>query len=221
MGSKSRHVLSSLSNDDWNAFPFSTTRDVAIADRACSATRLSYIGELGWEITVDTQHAGAIFDALIAAKAKPMGHYALNSCRLEKAYRHWGHDIGPEITPLEAGLAFAIGWAKDFQGKAAVEKQKREGISRRLVLLSIEDHPLILHDEPVTENGQVIGTTTSGAKGVRTGLTLALAMIGVKRAETASETAARKLHVEVAGRTCRAHALAKPPYDPKGERMRA
>jgi 4-methylaminobutanoate oxidase (formaldehyde-forming) len=179
------------------------------------------VGELGWELTIANDGAATVFDALIAQGAKPMGHYALNGCRIEKGYRHWGHDLGPEITPLEAGLGFTIDWSKDFRGKAALEAQKQQGVTQRLVLLSVEGSPLIVHDEPVLENGLVVGLTTSGAKGVRSGLTLALALVSVAPGETPTQIAAREFEVDVAGTRHAAVVLARPPHDPRGERMSA
>jgi 4-methylaminobutanoate oxidase (formaldehyde-forming) len=220
MGAAARKVLVSLSQDDWDDFAFSTTREMKIAGVTCLATRISYVGELGWEITVANARAGAVFDALIAASAKPMGHYALNGCRIEKAYRHWGHDLGPEITPLEAGLGFAVDWSKPFRGKEALLNQKQNGLTQRLVLLDVQGHPLIIHDEPVLENGKVVGLTTSGAKGVRTGLTLALALVSIAPGETLAQTAERKFSIDVAGKMCAATVISKPPFDASGERMR-
>ena len=213
MGAGARDTLQSISQDDWENLPFSTCRDVSIGCLPCSATRLSFAGELGWEITVASLQAPVVFDALITAGAKPMGHHALNGCRIEKGYRHWGHDLGPELTPLETGLAFAIDWSKEFTGKAALEQQKAQGLSRRMVLLTIDGHPLILHDEPVYQNGQHVGSITSGAKGVRTGLTLALALL---RTGTSDD-----LEVEVAGKRYPANVLVKPPFDASGDRMKA
>jgi 4-methylaminobutanoate oxidase (formaldehyde-forming) len=221
MGAMSRQTLAAISDDNWADFPFSTTRDVIIAGMNCSATRLSYVGELGWEITVANDRAGMVFEALISSGARPMGHYALNGCRIEKGYRHWGHDVGPDITPLEAGLGFAIDWTKEFRGKQRLLRQKQDGLSQRLVLLRVEGHPLIVHDEPVIEDGRVVGLTTSGARGVRTGLTLALALVSVKRHETLQETAERQFTVDVAGQKHAAEVLTKVPFDPAGERMRA
>jgi 4-methylaminobutanoate oxidase (formaldehyde-forming) len=162
-----------------------------------------------------------VFEALIAAGAKPMGHHALNGCRIEKGYRHWGYDLGPDISPLEAGLGFAIDWSKPFRGRAALEQQRQAGVSQRLVLLALEGHPLIMHDEPVIENGRVTGLTTSGARGLRTGLTLALALVSVTPGETAAQTARRTFMVDVAGTTYPAAVLLKPPFDPESRRMRA
>jgi glycine cleavage system aminomethyltransferase T len=221
MGNASRRILSHLSPDNWQAFAFSTARQVTVAGHPCLAIRLSYVGELGWELMIPNHAAPAIFEALIAAGAKPMGHYALNACRIEKGYRHWGHDLGPEITPLEAGLGFAIDWSKMFRGKAALEQQKRHGFSQRLILLKVEGHPLIVHDEPVMENGKVVGLTTSGARGLRTGLTLAFALVNIRPGETLAQTAERNFTLAVAGATYQAVALGKPPYDPEAQRMRA
>ena len=221
MGAAARSTLTALSGDDWGDFTFSSARKVTLAGTRCLATRISYVGELGWEITVANHGAATVFDALIAQGAKPMGHYALNGCRIEKSYRHWGHDVGPEITPLEAGLGFTIDWSKDFRGKAALEKQKQQGITQRLVLLSIEGMPLVVHDEPVLENGKVVGLTTSGARGMRTGLTLALALVRVAPGETAAQTSQRQFEVNIAGTRYATVMLPKPPYDPRGERMTA
>ncbi len=221
MGAASRRMLSSRSPDDWGDFPFSTARQVTVAGEPCLATRLSYVGELGWEVMMSNESAPQVFDALIEAGAKPMGHHALNGCRIEKGYRHWGHDLGPEITPLEAGLGFAIDWAKPFRGKSVLERQKQHGYGQRLVLLSIAGDPLILHDEPVWENGRVAGLTTSGAKGLRTGLTLAFALVNIRPGETLAQTAQRDFALEVAGSTYQAAVLMKPPHDPESRRMRA
>lgn len=220
MGASSRATLAALSTDDWNGFPFGTARKVAVSGVECLATRLSYVGELGWELTVDNDHAGKLFDALVASGARPMGHYALNGCRIEKGYRHWGHDLGPEISPLEAGLGFAIDWSKDFISKATLLRQKQQGLKQRLLLLDVAGHPLIVHDEPVTENGKVVGLTTSGARGVRTGLTLALALVNVQPDESLAQTAERNLQIDVAGVSYGARVLLKPPFDPAAERMR-
>jgi 4-methylaminobutanoate oxidase (formaldehyde-forming) len=219
MGASARKVLAALSSDDWEKFPFGTAHDVTIAGVTCLATRISYVGELGWELTIANDQAGAAFNALIAQGAKPMGHYALDGCRIEKGFRHWGHDLGPEITPLEAGLGFTIDWSKDFRGKPALEHQRQQGLARRLVLLSIEGQPLIVHDEPVLEHGKVVGLTTSGTRGSRTGLTLALALIQVAPGETPAETAARALSVDVAGERYPAAVMPRPPYDPASKRM--
>ena len=220
MGAGSRDILRGLAGGDWRRFPFSTARDVVIAGIPCRATRLSFVGEPGWEINIPARRAVPVFDALISAGARPMGHYALDGCRIEKGFRHWGHDLGPEITPPEAGLGFAVDWTKDFIGKPALEVQRAKGLTQRIVLLQVEGDPLILHDEPVLEDSRIVGLTTSGGKGARTGLTLALALISLAPGETPDDTELRAFEVDVAGRLYRARMLRRPPFDPDGERMR-
>ncbi|HQU66991.1 MAG TPA: FAD-dependent oxidoreductase [Albidovulum sp.] len=221
MGAGSRDLLISLSPDDWQDFPFATARGVTVAGAPCRATRVSFVGELGWELSIPAATGGAVFDALQAGGASPLGHYALDGCRIEKGFRHWGHDLGPAITPLEAGLGFTIDWGKDFLGKAALERQKAEGMTRRLVLFDVDGATLILHDEPIRENGKVVGLTTSGAKGARTRRVLALGLVAIAKGETLAETSARQFEIEIAGRRYPAKALERPPFDPTGKRMRA
>ncbi len=220
MGAGSRRLMMRLSRDDWRDFEFSTVRTVVIAGVSCMATRISYVGELGWELTVADVQAAELFDALIAAGAKPMGHHALNGCRMEKGYRHWGHDIGPDMTPLEAGLGFTIDWIKYFDGRHVLERQRDEGLERRLLLFDVAGHPLILHDEPVFRNGKAVGMTTSGAKGVRTGRTLALGLVTCHKNQSLADVCSYEYEIEVAGVRYAAKALLKPPFDPSGVRMR-
>ncbi|MEL7259525.1 MAG: glycine cleavage T C-terminal barrel domain-containing protein, partial [Pseudomonadota bacterium] len=170
-------------------------------------------GEYGWELSIPSDKSPQVFDALVAAGAKPMGHYALDGCRIEKGFKHWGHDIGPNVTPLEAGLGFTIDWSKEFIGKAALETQKTHGVTRRLCLFQVEGEPLLLHDEPIRCDGRVVGLTTSGARGPRTGLDLCFGMV--------EASANGPFEIEVAGRTYPATRLKRPPFDPDGKRMRA
>ena len=221
MGAGSRTMLAALTETDLFNFPFSTSQTIQVSGAACHATRLSFVGELGWELSVPVAQAGSVFDALIGSGASSMGHYALEACRIEKGFRAWGHDLGPDISPLEAGLGFTVCWDKDFVGGEALSKQRKMGVNRRLVLFSISGNPLMLHDEPIWEGGTVVGLTTSGGKGARTGLTLAFGLINIRPGETVSETCERVFEVEVAGRRHPAQPLRRPPYDPDGERMRA
>lgn len=221
MGAGSRAILAGLSPDDWQDFAFATARDVTVAGQRARATRLSFLGELGWELSIPAAQGGPVFDALYAAGARPLGHYALDGCRIEKGYRHWGYDLGPEVTPLEAGLGFTLDWGKAFLGKAALAAQRAAGLTRRLHLFEIEGRPLVLHDEPIREAGAVVGLTTSGARGARTGKGLALGMIAIAPEEKLSETVARRFEIEIAGRLYPARVLERPPFDPTGERMKA
>ncbi|MRX49378.1 FAD-dependent oxidoreductase [Paracoccus sp. S-4012] len=221
MGAGSRALLQALSPDDWSAFPFSTSRAVTSAGVPCRATRISFVGELGWELSIDAARGAPVFDAFRAAGAQPLGHYALDGCRIEKGFRHWGHDLGPEVTPLEAGLGFTIDWDKDFLGRGALRAQREAGLARRMVLFDLPSRPLILHDEPIREGGRVVGLTTSGARGARTRLGLALGLVAIAPGESLRDTCARSFEVEVAGRLHPATALARPPFDPSGARMKA
>lgn len=221
MGAGSRTLLARLSADDWQDFPFSTARQVTVAGQSCTAQRVSFVGELGWELYIPDAGASEVFRALTKAGAMPMGHYALDACRIEKGFRHMGHDLGQDISPLEAGLGFTVDWSKDFLGKAALMAQRAAGPRRRLVLFDLPDHPLVLHDEPIWEAGRVVGLTTSGARGARTGRTLALGLVEIAPGEGAAATAARTFTIEIAGRHHAAAALLRPPFDPAGERMKA
>lgn len=216
MGAGARDLLTAVAGDHWRNFPFATARTIPFARRDIRATRISFVGELGWELTATPDVAGPLFDQLIAAGGRPMGHYAVDACRLEKGFVHWGHDVGSEITPLEAGLGFCIDWSKNFIGKPALEAQ-RGNLTRKLVLMQVEGDPLVLHDEPVWEAGRVVGLTTSGGRGARTGLTLAFALIDL----TDMSLTDRQFEIDIAGARYPAKVLVRPPYDPKGERMRA
>lgn len=215
MGAGARDLLTAVAGDHWRDFPFATARTIPFARREIRATRISFVGELGWELTATPDVAGPLFDQLIAAGGRPMGHHAVDACRLEKGFVHWGHDVGSEITPLEAGLGFCIDWSKNFIGKPALEAQ-RGNLTRKLVLMQVEGDPLVLHDEPVWEAGRVVGLTTSGGRGARTGLTLAFALIDL----TDMSLTDRQFEIEIAGARYPAKVLVRPPYDPKGERMR-
>lgn len=199
---------------------FGQSLETELAGIPCRLTRISYVGEFGWEISVRADDMRTIFDELLKANALPMGHYALDGCRVEKGFRHWGYDIGPDVTPLEAGLGFSVDWSKDFKGKDALLKQRKYGVRRRLILMQIEGDVLMLHDEPIFEDDSHVGLTTSGAIGPRTGLNLAFGIVSVSPGESMDKTCQRQFGVRVAGRDYTAKPLRHPPFDPKGERMR-
>jgi len=216
MGPRSRELLQALTDTDLSpaAFPFATSQSIDIAGASVRATRLSFVGELGWELYIPLGHAKAVHKAL--AGVSHAGHYCLDACRMEKGYRHWGHDIGPDDTPLEAGLGFAVAWDKPggFLGREALLVRRDAGLERRLVLFSVDHgaHPLLLHDEPIYRDGALVGRTTSGAYGFRTGLSLCLATVTMP-VESGYEVA-------VAGERFAISPLRRPPYDPDGARMR-
>ena len=165
--------------------------------------------------------AGPVFDALTGTGAQPLGHYAVDACRIEKGFVHWGHDVGPEVTPLEAGLGFTIDWDKEFVGKPALQAQ-RKNFSRHLCLFEVSGAPLLLHDELIREAGQVVGLTTSGAQGARTGKALCFGLIDIAPGETRAATAERQFRHRggrEATRRPRAHRSALRPQRQKDARM--
>ncbi len=221
MGAGSGPVLQKLdAGVAWANAPMGQVCEFKVEGQSARATRVSFVGEYGWELTLPNAVAVRVFDALIAAGAAPLGHYALDGCRIEKGFKHWGHDIDPTVTPLEAGLGFTIDWNKDFTGKAALQEQKEQGTRKRLVLMQIEGSALILHDEPIFEEGRHVGFTTSGARGPRTGLNLCFALVSTDPSEAKAQTCARSFTVKVAGKDYAATPLQRPPFDPKNERMR-
>ena len=229
MGPRSRDLLERLGDADLSnaAFPIATSREIEVGPAPVRATRLSFVGEFGWELTVASEYARAVHGALTDAGAdfglRPAGHLCLEACRLEKGFRHWGHDIGPDDTPLEAGLGFAVAWDKPggFLGRDALVRQKEAGVERRLLLFrAAGGAPLLLHDEPIYRGGALVGRTTSGGRGFRTGLMLAFGIVTVPPGLTRNELLAGPYEVGVAGERFPMTALPHAPYDPDGRRMR-
>ncbi len=229
MGPASRKLLRRLCNSDFGnaAFPFATSQRIELAGVALRATRVSFVGELGWELYVPTGDAVRVYDALTGA-GRPLGlmhagHLALDACRVEKGFRHWGHDIGPDETPLQANLAFTVAWDKPsgFIGREALLEARTADQSKRLTQFAVVDaHPLLLHDEPIYRDGRCIARTTSGARGFRTGLSLCFAYLPTRGGLDAA-LEGQRYEIEVAGERFALRPLTRPPYDPAGARMRA
>lgn len=224
MGPKAREILSHISPADFSneAFPFGSMQEIEIGYAKAFAQRLTYVGELGWELYIPTEFAGQIFDLLVEKGSRHglalAGYHALDSLRMEKGYRHFGHDVSPGDTPLEAGLAFAVAFRKevDFIGRAALEKQKAEGIRRRLVHVKLSDaEPILLHDEPIWRNGRICGRTTSGAYGYFVGASVGLGYIeDVPAAGWQDWIDGGTYEIEIAGVMHSATASRRPFYDP-------
>ena len=203
-------------------------QEIEIGYAKCLAQRLTYVGELGWELYVPTEFAGPIFDILVEAGAPDgmvlAGYHALDSLRMEKGYRHFGHDISPGDTPLEAGLGFAVSFKKasPFNGRAALERQKAEGVHRRLVHLKLNDpDPILLHDEPIWRNGRIAGRTTSGAYGHFLGSSIALGYLeNVPPLSWQDWIDGGNYEIEIAGMRHAASVSRTPFYDPQNERVR-
>ena len=225
MGPGSRALLQGLTNADLSpeAFPFATSRRIALGMAEVRATRVSFVGELGWELYIPVEYAGHVHETLVGAGIAHAGHFALDSCRIEKGFRHWGHDIGPEETPLEAGLSFAVAWDKPsgFIGRDALMRRRETGPARRLMMFAVEQaHPLLLHDEPIRRDGKLVGRTTSGGRGFRTGLTLCMGYIGCAPGTPKAALMDGQYEIGVAGERFPLRPLERPAYDPAGARMR-
>ena len=233
MGPKSRDLLQSLTptNLATKDFPFGTSRTIEFGYAKVIANRLTYVGELGWELLVPVEFSLHVYDRLIAAgkdfDLAHAGHFAVDSCRMEKAYRRWGHDIDEDGTPIDAGLKFAIDFDKpDFIGRDAVVAQRDDGrIRQRLVLFQLEQDdentPLLLHGEPIFLGDRCVGSITSGAWGHRVNKSLGIGYISDKDDVTAAMIKAGDFEIEVALKRYAARAQLQPWYDPKSERVRA
>ncbi len=231
MGPRSRELLSSMSDADLSneAFPFGTAKQVDLGFAYVRAARITYVGELGWELYIPTEFATHVYDQIVAAGEafglRHAGYHALNSLRIEKAYRHWGHDMSDEDTVIEAGLGFTVAWDKPggFIGREALLPQRESGVSRRLVVLTLDDpEPLMYHNEPIWRDGELVGRTTSAMFGHTIGRSIALGY--VRRPDgpvTADWLAAGSYEVEIATQRFLASASLRAPYDPTNARIRA
>ena len=231
MGPNSRALLQPLTEGDLSnaAFPFGTSREINIGHATVRATRISYMGELGWELYVPTEFALGVFDTIFAAGGplglKLCGMHAMDVCRIEKAYRHWGHDITDEDTPLEAGLGFAVAFDKnaDFVGREALLRQRgQKKLSKRLLQFAIEDpEPLLYHNEPIYRDGKLVGNTSSANYGHHLGRAIAMGYVRDEGGVDADYVAAGKWEIEVGLKRYPAGASLRPLYDPTSARMKA
>jgi glycine cleavage system T protein len=229
MGPDSRKLLSKLTDANLSneAFPFATSQNIDIGYARARASRITYVGELGWELYVPTEFSQGVFDSLFEEGTpigiKLAGYHALNSLRTEKGYRHWGHDVTDEDTPLEAGLGFAVAWSKTrFIGKGALQRQRQDGPKRRLVQFALEsaDH-LLYHNEPIWRDGILAGRVTSGMFGHTVGRSLGMGYVeNPNGVADAAFVNSGSYEIEVAGERIKARASLGAPYDPKSLRVK-
>lgn len=223
MGPKSRQLLQSVSDADLSnqAFAFGAADFINIGVATTLALRITYVGELGWELHMPTEQMGAVYDTLWQAGQTlgiaNAGHYAINSLRLEKEYLAWGADISPDETPLEAGLGFVVAWDKpDFLGKTALLQQKAVGIKKRMVTFVLTDpRPVLWGSEPILRNGQVVGYTTSGAYGHSVQGAIGCGYVKNPAGVTNEWIKAGHYEIEIAGERVAAAAYLAAAYDPK------
>jgi len=230
-GPKSRALLSSLteaslSNED---FPYLSAREIDIGYARVYAVRVTYLGELGWELYIPTEHAMDVYDRIVAAGRefglRHAGLQALGSLRLEKAYRDFGHDIGNTDTPLEAGLGFAVKLDKPsgFIGRDALARQKQEGVpQRRLVQFILEDpEPLLYHGEVIWRNDERVGFIRAGAYGHTLGASVGLGYVESRERPTKRYLEEGNWEIEIALERHSARASLRPLYDPQGKRIKS
>ncbi len=227
MGPNARKLLQAVSPADFtnDVNPFGTAQEIDIGMGRARVHRVTYVGELGWEIYVSADMAGHVFEVLHGAGqdlgAKLCGMHMMDTCRIEKGFRHFGHDITSEDHVLEAGLGFAVKTDKPaFIGRDAVLRKKDEGLNARMVQFRLTDpEPLLYHNEPIVRDGQIVGYLSSGAYGHHLGGAIGLGYVPCK-GETAAEVLASNYEIDVMGTRVRAEASLKPMYDPKSERVK-
>lgn len=221
-GPNSRAILADVCKADLT-MPWLTHQPVEIAGRWCQLVRVSFAGELGWEIHTKVEDTAVIFDAVWAAGQKhglkPFGMEALDSLRIEKGYRAWKGDLSTDYTILQGGLERFVDWTKPaFKGKAALEREKLEGVTKRFVTLTVDagdcDAPYM---STLWHDGKVVGETTSGNWGYRTGKSIALGTLKADLAVSGTE-----IEVEIYGERFKAVVQPDGPlFDPNNERLRA
>jgi 4-methylaminobutanoate oxidase (formaldehyde-forming) len=227
MGPHSRALLQRVTDADLStaAFPFGTAKQISIGAATVRAVRITYVGELGWELHAPTEQLALVYDTVMAAGkdlgVTDAGHYAINSLRLEKGYRAWGADISPDDTPLEAGLSFAIDWNKDFLGRAALLKQKAAGLKRHLVIFVVQDpEPVLWGSELIYRDGQAVGYTTSGSYGHTVGGAIAMGYVNNAAGVNGEFIKTGRFEINITGQRYPAQAHLRPPYDPDRKRIR-
>jgi 4-methylaminobutanoate oxidase (formaldehyde-forming) len=230
MGPHSRELLATLTDADLStaAWPFATSQIIDLGYARVRASRITYVGELGYELYIPTEFAQSVFDLIVSAGApfglRLAGYHALNSLRMEKAYRHWGHDLCDEDTPLEAGLQFALAWNKPggFVGLEPLARQREAGVRRRLVAVALERADrLLYHNEPIWRNGELVGKISSGMFGHTLGTALGLGYLANGGAGVSAEwIGTGHYEVEVAAERVPARVSLRPFYDPASERVR-
>lgn len=228
MGPNARRLLEKVSSHDWSNdnHPFGQAHEIEIGMGLARAHRVTYVGELGWEIYMATDMAAHVFETIFDAghdmNLKLCGMHMMDSLRIEKAFRHFGHDITGEDHVVEAGLGFAVKTDKpDFIGRDAVLKKREEGLEMRLVQFKLKDpQPLMYHHEPLVRDGEIVSYITSANYGHTLGAAVGLGYVPSK-GEKASEMLESKFEIEIAGERFEAEASMKPMYDPKSERVKA
>jgi sarcosine dehydrogenase len=230
MGPKAREILSAVTDADVSnsAFPFGHVREIAIAGHRVRALRVTYVGELGWELHMPIDGAGEVFDALMVAGEplglRPAGYRAIESLRLEKGYRAWGADITPNDSPFEAGLGWAVKLKRniDFMGRAAAERTASQPLRKRMAGFTVDDPGVtLLGRETILRDGEFAGYLSSGGFGYTIGKSIGYGYLRCAEGVTEDWIKAGRYELLVAGKRAPAEVWLEPMYDtrmmhPKG-----
>ncbi len=229
MGPKARDILAKVTRDDVSndRFKFGTIRTIGIAGCPVKALRVTYVGELGWELHLPVEYAQTVYSALMAA-GQPhglvnAGYRAIESLRLEKGYRAWGAEIGPDHTPFESGLGWAVKLRKnvDFKGRSASEKQRAEGVKKMLACFTVDPDVILLGRETIYRDGKRVGWLTSGGHGFTVGKSIGYGYVRNPEGVDPGFVTSGRYELEVATQRVPCEVTLQPLYDPKMERVKA
>ncbi|MGE4610721.1 MAG: FAD-dependent oxidoreductase [Paracoccaceae bacterium] len=230
MGPETRNILAKVTTTDVSntAFRFGSVQTIDIAGCAVKALRITYVGELGWELHLQVEHAQKVYDTLMQAGSEygliNAGYRAIESCRLEKGYRAWGSDIGPDHTPLESGLGWAVKLRKniDFKGRGAVIEQKSNGVKKKLACFTIDDpNVVLLGRETIYRNGERVGWLTSGGFGYTIDKPIGYGYVRNPNGADAAYVTSGTYELEVATERMKCDVHLRPLYDPDMSRVKA
>ncbi len=217
MGPNAPAIANAVGCGDLNALGYFRAAPVEIAGIEALAVRLSYVGETGWEFTCRAGGAAKLYDVFYSAGARPAGLFAQTSMRIEKRFLAYGHDLDTDISPIQAGLAFAVAWQTDFIGREALIRQRDAGEVSRMRTIVLNDVDAVpLGNEPVYANGTIVGKTTSAAFGYRVGKPIALADLRFEPGTHAPDM----VDIDIAGDRCAGLVIDAPAFDAGGARMR-
>ena len=228
MGPRSRDLLSCLTDDDISneSFPFGTAQRIDLVYARAFALRISYVGELGWELYFPVDFALSVFDALMAEgqrfDLKWVGLHAIDSLRMEKGFKEWGSELKPDYTPYESGLGFAVKLDKgDFLGRNALIQKQKVDLTKRMVAFVLEDpEPLLYKGESIYRNNKIVGYLSHGAYGHFLGTAVGLGYVENLKGVNDQWMLAGKYEIDVEGKRVPATIHLNAPYDPRGKRVR-
>ena len=227
MGPNSRKLLEAVSPNNFSnlSHPFGTWKNIEIGSGLARAHRVSYVGELGWEIYISSEQCAHVFEEIWKLQKEfnfnMCGIHALDSCRIEKAYRHFGHDITDEDHVVDAGLCFTADLSKTyFKGKEAILKKRKIGSSKKMLQFKLNDPTkMIYHNEPIIRENKIVGYLTSGNYGHTLGGCVGLGYVDCKDLPN-EEILSFEYKVDVAGEIVPAKTSLRSMYDPRSERVR-